>query len=106
VESLSFPGGLVDEEQWLPSLPSKEQKLPQILSEGEVERLISSCRDGSILGDRDEAIFEIIYGCGLRASEVCLLTTGDIDWHANTIRLKERATRKGSYPCLDRSRKS
>ncbi|HOM30891.1 MAG TPA: tyrosine-type recombinase/integrase [Acetomicrobium flavidum] len=92
--------GLVDEEQWLPSLPSKEQKLPQILSEGEVERLISSCRDGSILGDRDEAIFEIIYGCGLRASEACLLTTGDIDWHANTIRVKGKGDKERVVPLL------
>lgn len=90
----------MDEEQWLPSLPSKEQKLPQILSEGEVERLISSCRDGSLLGDRDEAIFEVIYGCGLRASEVCLLTTDDIDWHANAVRVIGKGDKERIVPLL------
>ncbi|WP_323721489.1 tyrosine-type recombinase/integrase [Acetomicrobium sp.] len=92
--------GWIEEEQWLPSLPSKEQKLPQILSEGEVERLISSCRDGSILGQRDEAIFEVTYGCGLRASEVCSLTLGNIDWHGNAMRVVGKGDRERVVPLL------
>ncbi|KRT36146.1 tyrosine-type recombinase/integrase [Acetomicrobium hydrogeniformans] len=92
--------GWVDGEQWLPSLPSKEQKLPRILSEGEIERLISSCRDGSVLGGRDETLFELAYGCGLRASEVCSLALEDIDWRAGTLRVIGKGDKERVVPLL------
>jgi integrase/recombinase XerD len=49
--------------------------LPRTLSEAEIEALI----DKSAQDARERAIIELLYGTGLRASELCRLTVDDVD---------------------------
>ncbi len=72
--------GHIADDILLPGLPSRPKKLPQILTEGEMDRLFKSCDDDPnfYLAIRDRAILEILYGCGLRASELCGLVLRDI----------------------------
>lgn len=64
--------------------PKTGRPLPQVLSIGEAERLLGAPED-SLLGARDRAILEILYGSGLRVSEVAGLTRSAIDLTGRTL---------------------
>src|SRR5688572_16392395 len=66
--------------------PRVPQSLPKALTEDEVERLL-----GAVVGDepvarRDRAILEVLYGTGLRISELVGLSIGDVDLDGNLLR--------------------
>lgn len=92
--------GLMEEDMRLPSLPSRERTLPRILSEGELERLFQACSGPGPLDLRDRALFETAYGCGLRASELCALDLGDIDFSAKTLRAMGKGQKERIIPFL------
>ena len=72
--------------------PKKSQRLPQVLSRDEVARLLSTPRGTSPSALRDRALLELMYACGLRASEATGLQLRDVDLEAGLL----RATGKGS----------
>lgn len=53
--------------------PKLGRYLPDVLSVGEVAAIIESVRVEAPPGRRDRAILEMLYGCGLRVSELCSL---------------------------------
>jgi len=59
--------------------PQKNSRLPQFLTEEEMERLLSAPDIRTDAGVRDRAMLEVLYAAGLRASEMCSLKTSDID---------------------------
>src|ERR1019366_7283822 len=59
--------------------PRKPQRLPRVLSRDEVPRLLEQPRGGGPLVLRDRALLEVMYACGLRASEAVGLELGDLD---------------------------
>lgn len=81
----SFFGYLVDEQvvQDNPcaymSAPKLSHNLPLILSEEEVLALLDAPTLDKRSGYRDRAMLEVLYGCGLRVSELVNLNVGDID---------------------------
>jgi integrase/recombinase XerD len=50
--------------------PRPSRRLPQVLSYPEIERLLSAVTPDLELAYRDRAIIEVLYGCGLRVSEL------------------------------------
>lgn len=64
--------------------PKRPRNLPKAVRVDEVERLIE-LPDGSILGRRDRAMLETLYGAGLRISELVGLDVDDIDLDGGTI---------------------
>ena len=52
-------------------LPRLETYLPETLNQQEVEILLDACQNDAPLGLRNRAIFETLYACGLRVSELC-----------------------------------
>lgn len=81
----SFYDYLVEEQQltdnpcaYLPS-PKLPQSLPQILTELEVITLLEAPTLDKPTGYRDRAMLEVLYGSGLRVSELIGLNVGDID---------------------------
>lgn len=58
--------------------PKLGRHLPDVLSVEEVISIIESVNTESWNGCRDRAILEILYGCGLRVSELCGLRISDI----------------------------
>jgi integrase/recombinase XerD len=72
--------------------PRKGRKLPQVLSHGEVNRLLAQPRGAEPAALRDRAMLEVMYGCGLRASEAVDLEVGDVDLERGFV----RPTGKGS----------
>jgi integrase/recombinase XerD len=59
--------------------PSRPKTLPDVPSEHDVERLLGTPVDNDPLTVRDQAMLELLYGCGLRVSELVGLDLGDVD---------------------------
>ncbi len=72
--------------------PRAGRKLPQVLSRGEVERLLAAPREPTAAGARDKAMLELLYATGLRVSELVGLGVNDV--HLETRMLLARG--KGS----------
>lgn len=51
--------------------PKIGRNLPKVLSMEQVDKLLSTIDVSNDLGKRDDALFELIYSCGLRISEAC-----------------------------------
>ncbi|MDD4482108.1 MAG: site-specific tyrosine recombinase/integron integrase [Bacilli bacterium] len=61
------------------------QALPKRLYEDEIEKLFSIIDVNTVIGIRDYAILEMLYGTGIRVSELCGLKIQDIDFYNNNI---------------------
>lgn len=82
--------------------PKRPQTLPDVLSVDEVEALIARVARAGDLGQRDLALIELLYGCGLRASELVTLRVADVDLEGGLLRCigkgdKERVVPLGSH---------
>jgi integrase/recombinase XerD len=89
--------GKIESAAPLGPLPKREKILPQVMTEGEIERILSICESSALpdegntpedekksrkktaLGIRDRTMIEMAYDCGLRASELCSLRIADMD---------------------------
>ena len=72
------------------SAPRGEARLPRILSSDELDVLLSgqsvrSADDDDARSARDTAVIELLYGSGLRVSELCGLTAGSIDLNRRRV---------------------
>jgi integrase/recombinase XerD len=90
----------------LPELPDKTQLEPRVLNEAEIKRLMDVCQGNKPLMVRDRAIFEIGYGCGLRASEICALTILDLDFDSKLLRTKGKGDKERVVPFLGEAARS
>lgn len=62
----------------LVGLPKIPERLPDVLSIAQVSALLDTQADASATELRDRALLEVLYGCGLRASEASGLDTGSM----------------------------
>ena len=67
------------------TLPRKAQILPDVLSVEQVSKLIDGISGDDPFQLRDRAILEVLYGCGLRVSELCGLDVDRLDSHEGFI---------------------
>jgi site-specific recombinase XerD len=72
--------------------------LPKSLQADEVERLISSCRRGTVTGQRDYTLLLLLARLGLRAGEVVAMTLDDIDWEAGELTVRGKGGREDRLP--------
>ena len=70
------------------------RKLPTFLTEAEMERLFEL----TDLSLRDRTILELLYGTGMRASELCNLKLHDIDWEREIIRVHGKGGKQREIP--------
>ncbi|MDI6732141.1 MAG: tyrosine recombinase, partial [Candidatus Margulisbacteria bacterium] len=81
--------------------PKLPRKLPNFLYPEEMKRLLEAPDLKDPLGQRDQAILEVIYGTGLRVAEIVKLNLSDVDFDEGEIRIlgkgsKERIVLFGS----------
>ncbi|MBC7264948.1 MAG: tyrosine recombinase XerC [Chloroflexi bacterium] len=69
------------------SSPKTPRRLPNYLSQEEMRALLSIPDLGTPQGLRDRAILEVLYGGGLRVSEVVELNVSSIDWGRHELRV-------------------
>ena len=82
--------------------PRVPQGLPKALAEDEVESLLQSVLGDTPLARRDRAILEVLYGTGMRISELVGLSLGDLSLEDGLVRVmgkgaKERLVPVGSF---------
>ncbi|MDE3055700.1 MAG: tyrosine recombinase [Verrucomicrobiota bacterium] len=59
-------------------LPKVWQRIPEVLSRAEVERLLNAPAGEEFVVLRDRAILELLYATGMRVTELCLCNIGDV----------------------------
>jgi integrase/recombinase XerD len=89
----------------LDPLPKIDDKLPQIMTENEIQRIIDACEDGTYLGKRDRAVIELAYGAGMRASELCGIKLKDINKTGGLIYTRGKGGKERGVPYLGAVRK-
>ena len=80
---LSAEGFMQDNPAQLLETPKVPKKLPNILTVQEIDVILSIIPDNGPMALRDLAIFEMMYSCGLRVTELCDFKTADILWTYN-----------------------
>ncbi len=78
-------------------LPRLPQRLPRVLSAEECTRLVEH-PDATPLGLRDRAALELLYGAGLRVSELTGLRPGDLDLERGIVRVEGKGGRQRIVP--------
>ncbi|HVZ94590.1 MAG TPA: tyrosine recombinase [Phycisphaerales bacterium] len=93
-----------DQTHWL-ERPTQWKRLPGVLSERDITALINAPKepvpfipDRPPLWLRDKAILELMYACGLRASEVGALGTTDPAYRINVIKVTGKGNRQRMVP--------
>ena len=79
-------------------VPKAKKKLPQIISESEMEKFFYTIPDKSIYDIRDKCIFESIYSCGLRVSELVSLEINKINLEDEYIRVLGKGSKERLVP--------
>jgi len=78
--------------------PAKSRKLPAVLSHGEVTKLLDTATGADAIDLRDRALLELMYGCGLRASEAVGLELTDIDIDRGFVRPHGKGSKERIVP--------
>ena len=79
-------------------VPKKSQRLPHVLQRAEVQKLLAAPDGTDPASLRDRALLELMYACGLRASEAIALTLADIDLHAAVLRARGKGSKESLVP--------
>jgi integrase/recombinase XerC len=82
----------------LVSSPRLEKKLPKVLSVEDVIRFIESPDTETVLGKRDRAILELLYGAGIRVNELTRLNLEDVDFKNQSIRVRGKGRKERIVP--------
>jgi integrase/recombinase XerD len=78
--------------------PRKGKKLPEVLSYAEVQRLLAQPRGDDPVTIRDRALLELMYACGLRASETISLDVSDVDLEHGIVRARGKGSKERLVP--------
>lgn len=78
--------------------PKLGQYLPEVLSVEEVEAIMDSVDLRSPSGVRDRAILELLYGCGLRVSELCGLSISHVYLDEGFVRVVGKGDKERLVP--------
>lgn len=85
------PAGLLES-------PRMGRRLPDTLSVPEIDRLIGAINMSAPLGQRNRAIIETLYGCGLRVSELIRLKLSDIQFEQSFVRVMGKGSKQRLVP--------
>ena len=78
--------------------PKKHRHLPDMLGIEEMERFLEAPDTNVPLGKRDKAIFELMYGSGLRVSEICTLPMTAVDCEEGFARVFGKGSKERVVP--------
>jgi integrase/recombinase XerD len=80
------------------SPPRRSRKLPHVLTRGEIDRLLAQPRGTEPAALRDRALLELMYACGLRASEAIGLELADVDLEERVLRARGKGSKERVVP--------
>jgi len=78
--------------------PKTQRPLPKFFKIEEIEDLLMAPDPATQLGKRDRAIFELMYGCGLRVSEAVGLDVEDVDLESRWLKTLGKGSKERTVP--------
>lgn len=78
-------------------------KLPEVMTVEEIDQLIGSIDRGTKEGQRNRAILETLYSCGLRVSELCNLKLSDLYFDEGFIKVEGKGSKQRLVPISPRA---
>ena len=78
--------------------PRRGRKLPQVLTRGQVNKLLAQPKGTEPTDLRDRALLELMYACGLRASEAIGLEVADVDLDDGFLRARGKGSKERVVP--------
>ena len=85
--------------------PKLPKKLPDVLSEKEISLIINAIQESSQFYQRDKAIIELLYSCGIRVTELCNLRMSNLFIDEDLIRVMGKGNKERLLPLGIRSKK-
>ena len=93
------------EENYISDNPAKNintphilRKLPDVLTQNEILKILDECDLNTMKGKRDRAMIEVAYGSGLRVSELINIKLSDIDFDESLIRIYGKGKKERIVP--------
>jgi integrase/recombinase XerD len=84
--------------------PRPGSYLPDVLAQEDVVRILDTPPADQAVGIRDRAILELLYGCGLRVSELVGLDTDRVDLEHQQVRVIGKGNKERRVPMGDEAR--
>ncbi|ASJ75046.1 Tyrosine recombinase XerD [Granulosicoccus antarcticus IMCC3135] len=92
---------IVENPTALVSSPGMGRPLPKVITESEVQALLQAPLASEDLGLRDRAMLELLYGCGLRVSELVGLTVDQVNLNQGVMRVWGKGSKERLIPMGD-----
>lgn len=83
------------------SSPKIKKTLPKFLYYQELDNLFEAIDVGTVVGKRDYAILELLYGTGMRVGELCSLRIQDLDFYNSSILVMGKGSKERYLPIHD-----
>ena len=83
--------------------PKLPMRLPDVLTLDEIDRVIDAIDLSELEGQRNRAIIEVLYSCGLRVSELCNLKMSDLYLSEEFIRVTGKGDKQRLVPISPRA---
>lgn len=83
--------------------PKAAQRLPEVMSAEKTNNLIDAVAEQP-QKERDIAILELLYGCGIRVSELVGIDLGDLSLNDGWLRVKGKGNKERQVPVGERAR--
>lgn len=86
----------------LVATPKLPKHLPRVPTIEQINRVVDAAKDETAAWpERDRAIFELLYGCGIRNAELVGLDLGDIHWANEAILVRGKGRKERHVPLGD-----
>lgn len=95
---LIFEGYRQDHPLVLIETPRTGRKLPDTLSVAEIDQLVAAIDLSSSEGERNRAMLETLYGCGLRVSELVSLKISDLFFDEGFVKITGKGSKQRFVP--------
>lgn len=81
-------------------LPTKPSRLPEVLTREQVSALLDQPFPSTPAGQRDRCMLEVLYGCGIRVSELCGLDLRDVALDEEVVRVLGKGSKVRVVPIM------
>jgi site-specific recombinase XerD len=85
--------------------PKSKRSLPEIITLDSYEKILKLLDEEKKENKQNKLIFELLYGCALRVSELCNLNVEDIDKTSGSIRVLGKGSKTRIVPLGNKSKK-
>lgn len=87
-------------------LPKTQKRLPQVLTIDQAQALLDQPFPDDAPGQRDRTMLEVLYGCGLRVSELCGLDVRDVYLDDELVRVMGKGSKERLVPLMGTAKRA